>query len=217
MLHVGSDSQVERVIGAYIGCLDAHVDDFRGTSNLRLAGRSDIGQLAAHVEDEIVALQDLLPGAEVYQDDAATLASVPMDAAYRYIHFATHAVFRKDNPLFSGLQLSDGWLIAHDLYRRRLECSLATLSACRTGMSAVVPGDELLGLVRGFLSAGARAVMVSLWAAHDAATAELMQRFYSRLADGLSRAAALRAAQQSLREDYLHPYYWAAFALVGAR
>jgi CHAT domain-containing protein len=180
-----------------------------------VVGVSDPG--IAHVRDEVAALQRLLPNAEVYQDEAATLAAIPTDASYRYIHFATHAIFRKDNPLFSGLQLSDGWLIAHDLYRRRLECSLATLSACRTGVSSVVPGDELLGLVRGFLCAGARAVMVSLWAAHDAATAELMQIFYTRLSEGMNRGAALRTAQQEIRKRFPHPYYWAAFALVGAR
>ena len=171
----------------------------------------------AHVQEEVAVLGGLLPNVDVYEDDAATLDNVPVEGSYRYLHFATHAVFRKDNPLFSGLKLSDGWLIAHDLYHRRLECSLATLSACRTGMSAVVPGDELLGLARGFLSAGARAVMVSLWAAHDEATAQLMVECYSRMAHGASRATALREAQQAVRLLFPHPYYWAAFALIGAR
>jgi CHAT domain-containing protein len=171
----------------------------------------------AHVQEEVAALVGILPSVDVYEDDRATLDNVPLEGSYRYLHFATHAIFRKDNPLFSGLKLSDGWLIAHDLYHRRLECSLATLSACRTGMSAVVPGDELLGLARGFLSSGARAVMVSLWAAHDEATAQLMVECYSRMARGASRAAALREAQQAVRKLFPHPYYWAAFALIGAR
>jgi CHAT domain-containing protein len=171
----------------------------------------------AYVEDEVAALVGILPDAEVYQGERAILNNVPTEGSYRYLHFATHAIFRKDNPLFSGLKLSDGWLIAHDLYSRRLECSLATLSACRTGMSAVVPGDELLGLARGFLSSGARAVMVSLWAAHDEATAQLMVECYSRMAHGASRATALRQSQQVVRKKFPHPYYWAAFALIGAR
>jgi CHAT domain-containing protein/tetratricopeptide (TPR) repeat protein len=171
----------------------------------------------AHVQEEVAALVGLLPNVDVYEDDRAVLNNVPVEGSFRYLHFATHAIFRKDNPLFSGLKLSDGWLIAHDLYSRRLECSLATLSACRTGMSAVVPGDELLGLARGFLSSGARAVMVSLWAAHDEATAQLMVECYSRMALGASRATALREAQQAVRQLFPHPYYWAAFALIGAR
>ncbi len=171
----------------------------------------------AHVQKEVAALRGLLSDVEIFENEAALLQTVPTEGNYRYLHFATHAVFRKDNPLFSGLKMADGWLIAHDLYPRRLKCSLATLSACRTGMSAVVPGDELLGLVRGFLSAGARAVMVSLWAAHDEATALLMGECYSRMTRGTTRAAALREAQQIVREQFPHPYYWAAFALVGMR
>jgi CHAT domain-containing protein/tetratricopeptide (TPR) repeat protein len=171
----------------------------------------------AHVRDEVAGLRKYLPEAQIFQDEEATLSAVPERGVYRYIHFATHAVFRQDNPLFSGLRLIDGWLMANDLYRRRLECRMATLSACRTGMGRVAPGDEVLGLARGFLHAGARAVMVSLWTAHDAATADLMQECYARLAAGEERAAALRAAQQAVREEYAHPYYWAAFALIGAR
>jgi CHAT domain-containing protein len=171
----------------------------------------------AHVRDEVAGLQALLPGASVYQDEAAVLAAVPTHGAFRYVHFATHAIFRQDNPLFSGLRMADGWLVANDLYRRRLDCSLATLSACRTGVTHVAPGDEALGLPRAFLHAGARAVLVSLWTAHDRATADLMQDFYGRMTGGMSRAAALRAAQQEVRARYPHPYYWAAFSLIGAR
>src|SRR5438094_945250 len=82
-------------------------------------------------------------------------------------------------------------LVASDLAHRQLDCRLAVLSACRTGASHVAPGDEALGLPRAFLHAGARAVMVSLWTAHDGATARLMRAFYSRLSQGDSRAAAL--------------------------
>lgn len=170
-----------------------------------------------HVSREIAALRELLPDASVFEEQDAALEVVPRSGAYRFVHFATHAVFRRDNPLFSGLRLADGWLIAHDLFHRRLECSLATLSACRTGMSLVAAGDEVLGLARGFLYGGARAVMVSLWAADDRATAELMRHCYGGLAEGLSRAAALRRAQQWVRERYPHPYYWAPFSLTGAR
>jgi CHAT domain-containing protein len=171
----------------------------------------------AFVSEELAGLQGIVPNASVYEGDRATIDAVPHDGAYRYIHFATHAIFRRDNPLFSGLRLADGWLVAGDLYRRRLECSLATLSACQTGASALAPGDETLGLTRAFLHAGARAVMASLWMAHDAATAELMQACYAGLAQGQGRAAALRAAQQAVRSRYPHPYHWAAFALIGAR
>ena len=68
------------------------------------------------------------------------------------IHLATHALFRADNPLFSGLQLADGWLLAHDLYGLRLSAQTVTLSACQTGLATTVGGSESFGLVRCVLS-----------------------------------------------------------------
>jgi CHAT domain-containing protein len=170
------------------------------------------------VTAEVEEVARLLPGAGVRHGAAANLEAFRQAAPEAgIVHLATHARFRQDNPLFSGLQLADGWLLARDLYEMRLTCSLATLSACHTGASAVEAGDELFGLVRGFLAAGATSVAASLWSAHDAATAQLMGRFYRELAHGESAAAALRCAQRSLRAEFPHPYYWAAFALIGRR
>jgi len=110
---------------------------------------------------------------------------------------------------------SDGWFTARDAYRLKLNCGLVTLSACETGMNAVAPGDELMGLARGFLSAGSSTVMMSLWTIDDEATAELMTRFYRELAVTKSPAAALRAAQTDLLKQKPHPFFWSPFILVG--
>ncbi len=176
------------------------------------------------VAREIAEISRLLPGATVRENDAATLGAFRENAPQsRIIHLATHALFREDNALFSGLRFAgDERLLARDLYEIDLHgADLVTLSACQTGASAVASGDELFGLVRGFLAAGARTVAASLWPADDAATADLMSRFYARLVspDGSDKAvtvsAALRGAQQETRNRYPHPYYWAAFALFG--
>ena len=170
------------------------------------------------VSEEVDRLAELFPNAVVYRDRDATLSAFHRDAPRsRVIHLATHALFRADNPLFSGLSFSDGWLLAHDLYDVMLSCDLATLSACRTGAAMIEPGDELFGLVRGFLSAGARSLAVSMWPAADEATVALMIRFYKNLAAGMGRAAALRQAQIATRAEFPHPYHWAAFSVVGAR
>ncbi len=172
----------------------------------------------AHVAREVRQVADLFPEALSFCGANATTEAFRLNAGRcRLIHLATHALFRKDNPLFSGLRFADGWLMAHDLYSLPLRCELATLSACRTGTAFVEAGDELLGLTRGFLGAGARSVAASLWPADDAAAAALMARFYGLLTQGMSRAAALRAAQRDLRAEYPHPYHWAAFTLTGER
>ena len=82
-------------------------------------------------------------------------------------------------------------------------------------MNAVAPGDELMGLARGFLSAGSPTVMMSLWTVDDEATTELMAEFYTELARTKSPAAGLRAAQLKLLEQRSHPFFWAPFVVVG--
>ena len=170
------------------------------------------------VTSEVDTLASLLPCPQTLLREAATLEAVQQLAPdCRIFHIATHALYRADNPLFSGLKLADSWLLARDLYQMRLNCDLATLSACQTGTAFVDAGDELFGLVRGFLSAGARSVAASLWSADDSATAALMEPFYRGVMQGKSLASALRAAQQELRRQYSHPYFWGAFALFGER
>jgi CHAT domain-containing protein len=92
------------------------------------------------------------------------------------------------------------------------------LSACETGLGKDVQGEGLEGLTRGFMYAGARRVVVSLWNVNDKATATLMQRLYAgMLRSNKTPAAALRAAQiEMLRSgQWQAPYYWAAFVMQG--
>ena len=79
----------------------------------------------------------------------------------------------------------------------------------------VFPGDELHGLMRGFLYAGAPSLVVSLWAVSDRSTAELMGQMYSGIRAGGSKRSALRNAQLAIKDAYGHPYYWAPFILMG--
>ena len=133
----------------------------------------------------------------------------------RLIHIATHGQFRQDNPMFSGIRLGGSYLSLYDLYQLNLSADLVALSGCATGLNVVAAGDELLGLIRGLLSAGAKSLLLSLWDVHDRSTAELMTAFYRRLQGGARKASALQGAMLELREQYPHPYYWAAFILVG--
>ncbi|RKY65777.1 MAG: hypothetical protein DRP97_08705, partial [Candidatus Latescibacterota bacterium] len=137
------------------------------------------------------------------------------EGAYDVLHLACHGVFRQDNPGYSFLRFENGSVTADGIRALDLEASLVTLSACESGTSAVVGGDELLGMVRGFLSAGAQSLLVSLWRTDDFCTAELMLAFYEHWRDGCTKAEALRKAQCKVREQAPHPYYWAPFVLIG--
>ncbi len=159
-------------------------------------------------------------GGQVLLGEQASLERFRQSAAgCRVLHLATHGEFRPDNPLFSGLALADGWLTTLEVFNLRLQASLVTLSACQTGQSVIAGGDELLGLMRSFLAAGAATLVATLWTVEDRSTAELMQAFYRGLASGLDKCAALCQAQRELLRSPLdawaHPYFWAPFFLVG--
>ncbi len=163
----------------------------------------------AYVEDEatIGRLKEAGPGASV-------------------LHFATHGESRADNPLFSGIRLADGWLTALDIFNLRIDASLVTLSACDSGQHHLAGGDELLGLTRSFLYAGASSLLLSYWQIPDAVAIEFITDFYRRLAAGAGKAAALRQAQLALLQrgragddssiPYQHPFIWAPFFLMGS-
>ncbi|MGF1617560.1 MAG: CHAT domain-containing protein [Acidimicrobiia bacterium] len=131
------------------------------------------------------------------------------------VHFACHGLFRHENPMFSALRMADGWFTAAEASGLGLKASLVTLSACESGRTRTMGGDEPIGLPRAFLAAGAGAVVASLWLVEDELTSQLMPRFYGLLAEGLTAAAALRRAQLEFKEKYPHPYRWAPFSLLG--
>ncbi len=168
------------------------------------------------VREEVEAVSQRLPGARVLLGPAATHANLRRHApSADVLHLACHGLFRGDNPMFSALKLQDGWLTAGQVMELELQGSLVILSACESGRHQVLAGDEILGLSRAFLGAGAAALMVSLWLVEDRSTARLMDEWYSRIREGEGRAAGLRAAQLRLKESHPHPYFWAPFVLVG--
>jgi len=117
--------------------------------------------------------------------------------------------------MFSSIRLGGSYLSLYDLYHLKLPAELVTLSGCATGLNVVRPGDEVVGLVRGLLEAGAQSLVLSLWDVHDRSTKEFMIAFYTQLQQGHSKAGALQRAMIDLRKQYPHPYYWAPFTLIG--
>lgn len=148
-------------------------------------------------------------------------------ADYRFLHFATHSVVNEDVPSLSSIALSmvdrsgrprDGLVMLPDVYDMTLNADLVVLSGCQTALGKNVRGEGSIGLARGFMYAGVPRVVASLWEVSDLGTAELMKRFYrGMLVDGLTPAAALRAAQRELAADprWASPYFWAPFILQG--
>jgi CHAT domain-containing protein len=168
------------------------------------------------IRDEVSRLRKIIPGARTYFGKRATTEVVRQAAVESdFLHIATHAVFRTDNPMFSSFKLADGSLTALDLYSMKCRTNLVTLSGCKSGVGAIQDADELLGLMRGFLYAGARSLLLSLWDVNDQSTCAFMSTFYEKWLGGVSKAEAMRAAVQAVRGTQAHPYFWAPFTLVG--
>lgn len=168
------------------------------------------------VREEVEAVAASLPNAEVLLGQSATAERLRQQGpSSRFIHIATHGHFRQDNPMFSGIKLGDSYLSLYDLYQLELPAELVALSGCSTGLNVVAAGDELLGLARGLIRAGAETSMLTLWDVQDQSSAQLMKSFYTNLAGGSSKAVALQQAMLQLKSEHPHPYYWAPFVLIG--
>ena len=171
---------------------------------------------APMVDEEVSGLAGLFDKATILRGEAATREEFSRAARHcAFIHIATHATFRQDNPMFSNFKLVDGYVTALDLFSMNCQTNLVTLSGCKSGLGQVGASDDLLGLMRGFFYAGARSLLLSLWNVNDESTMTLMKNFYKEWRGGSNKAAALQKAMQTVRDDHPNPFYWAPFLLVG--
>jgi CHAT domain-containing protein/Tfp pilus assembly protein PilF len=203
-----------------------------GASSMR--GEEKLSPLL-EAEREVQALVGLygaancrvLIGAEAREEIAKAEA-----AKYRILHFATHGRLEDNNPMYSHVVLSqagtgtdeDGLLEAREIVRMDLKSEIVVLSACQTARGRVSAGEGVVGMSWAWFVAGCPTTVVSQWEVDSASTRQLMVEFHRGLAGGagtrgssLSRAEALRLAALSLLKEsrYRHPFYWAAFVIVG--
>lgn len=182
------------------------------------------GEEAHYITDFVPVGQRLL--AMAFDANRRTALSEQL-AEYRYVHFATHGILNAEHPELSGIVLSlldergnrqDGFLDLSEIYNLHLPVEMVTLSACSTALGKEIKGEGIVGLSRGFMHAGAKRVLSSLWSVEDSTTAEMMKRMYAKmLIEGERPAAALRKAQLEMwtHNQWRAPYYWAAFILQG--
>jgi len=147
------------------------------------------------------------------------------------LFLATHGKNFADQPLSSYLMFrpdaaNDGYLTAGEIYSTDVAADLVVMSACYSGLAdrSPLPGDDLFGLQRALLHAGARSVVSGMWDVYDGTGPELMRGFFEELAEGRPVPAALANSQRALVnrlrasqqvEPWLHPYFWAVYTAVG--
>lgn len=194
----------------------------RGLSGGRLLAVADPGIPAAVPEVQTIA--KLFPGrSKLVIDELARESDVKAWVGdFDVIHLAVHGKFNGAEPMLSYLALArgpvdDGRLTAAEMFGLSLDKSrLVVLSACETGRAEATHGNEIIGMVRALIYAGAETLVLSNWKVDSAATALWMQSFYeaalSRSMPGAARAALVKVKSNPA---YSHPYYWAAFTVVG--
>jgi CHAT domain-containing protein len=168
------------------------------------------------IKTEIESLSKLFKKSNSLINEKATIENLQQNLAENSIlHLACHGKFRADNPSFSFLKLYNQNLLINDTQNLNLKDCLVVLSACETGLSKIIAGEELIGISRGFLSAGASSLVLSLWAVNDSATLTLMQNFYQNILSKLSPQKSLQLAQIQLLKENSHPYFWSPFVIIG--
>ncbi len=180
--------------------------------------------ISANLRDqgEIATIQALYLGHSEVIENPTEAAIRRRVAGADLVHLSVHGRFNVEEPLLSYLQLKpegtdDGKLTAAEMFGLPLDKTrLVVLSACETGESTVTNANETLGMIRGLLYAGANTLVLSGWKVDSQSTALWMETFYRTV----QTKPATEAARQALlavkaKPEYRHPYYWAAFQLVG--
>ncbi len=174
-----------------------------------------------YVDQEAEALARLYQGKALLTGQASKGEFLRLAGDYNILHIASHAELNTRSPLFSRILLTpdqngNRGLEVREMYELNLShTSLVVLSACESQLGTQSRGDDIVGLNRAFIFAGASTVIASLWTVDDQATGVLMRSFYTHLKRGIGKAEALRMAQSETRHQYPNPYYWAAFVLTG--
>lgn len=177
-------------------------------------------------KEEVEALEQLYIGDFIF-GKAASEANFKRNAKdYAVIHLAMHGMLNEKRPLLSSLAftengdtLENNFLQAYEISKMKLNANLVVLSACETGYGRFEKGNGTASLARAFMYAGIPSLVVSLWQVNDEATSIMMQLFYARLADGMSKAEALQQAKLSYLESVdgfgAYPAFWSPFILIG--
>lgn len=175
------------------------------------------GHRSSLVADEVEEVARALHEVTVQTGGDVTMKDLEASGrGFGRLHIASSGITRRDNPMFSAIPIANTMLTMFDLYQLDLDYDLVAVTGCGPGLGFLSSGDELLGLTRGLLYAGARTTLVSLWDARGPHMAGLLGAFYHHLDQDPRPAHALTAAIRETRRHAPHPFHWASLAVVGA-
>ena len=201
--------------------------DSVNSSNQIIADLTRSGYVALPgAQEELKVIRELI-GGRAFRNKRASEASFKKNAGqFDILHLAMHALPDHQDPQYSSLLFSvrpagpdeDGRLQAIEIYNQQLQARMVVLSACNTGFGSFRRGEGIISLGHAFTYAGVPSIVHSHWKVPDAATAEIMKRFYRNLKNGDRKDVALANAKRELladRPEWSHPTFWAGFVAVG--
>lgn len=186
-------------------------------------GQGGFGALYKN-QETVQAVQEIWGGQVLLRDSATKHQFISLAPKHQIIHLSTHAKVNMEAENFSFIVFADGnggydSLYTRDIYLLALDAEMVILSACETGIGRLHQGEGLISLARGFLYAGAKSVITTLWQINDEANYKVSQAFFENLKKGQNKAQALQAAKISHIQESdnmnAHPVYWAAFVGIG--
>ncbi len=175
---------------------------------------------------EIRAIADIIDGKYFYGTQANEANFKENVSQYSILHLALHGEVNNEHPENSKLyftksndSLEDDQLYGHELFALTIPAELTVLSACNTGTGKIAKGEGIMSLGNAFQYAGTKSLLLSNWEISDQTTPELMKYFYANLKTGMNKAKALQQAKlkylNTAHINYMHPFYWSGFYLVG--
>lgn len=165
-----------------------------------------------HIQREVDSIVRQFPMARVFE----RLSEVQRHASetqWDLVHVAAHGTFHPENPMFSTIQLRDGFLTAWEVSRMGMSTRLAVLGSCDSAQLSQGRTMEPQGWARAFLANQVEAFLGSIWPLDDFVAASIFDRFYRKLGEGAELAVALSEARQAIRRDFPHPAFWAPLTL----
>lgn len=188
---------------------------------------SETYALLSYSIEELEHIQQTLGKGKLLVKNKATKEHfLDLASAYNILHISSHAAVEDGDPMGSWIAFSDAFsddhrLSVRDLYGMSLHADLAVLGACQTGYGDILHGEGIMSLARGFIYAGCKSLVTTLWEANHWSTHQIMQNFYEQLVQDLPKDEALRSAKlaylksEQVDKQAAHPYYWAAATPIG--
>lgn len=227
-LLIAQQSQKNQIVNGDILALapsyaSANTPEWRGEREATL--RKGLIELPGAAE-EVSKLKTLFAGKFFIGAEANELLFKKEAPQHGVLHLAMHGLVDKTNPEFSGLAMTednnkkeDNFLYAYEIKQMSLKAGLVVLSACETGIGKYQRGEGVVSIGRGFMYAGAPALLMTLWSLNDQSGALIIESFYKNLSSGMQKDVAIREAKlgylTQCSPTAAHPFLWAAFIQVG--